>query len=97
MKKTPIVAIILLIALFHSGPAISQVLNNHVVEEVLAHSDSLASSDSTKPITKTVIMDGEEGEEAESSPRDKWITAALAALGVVLVIVFRMLRKKKKR
>lgn len=96
MKKIHIISLILLLTLFNVRTGNSQVLNNHVVEEVLAHSDSLASSDSTKPITKTVIMDGAEGEETESSPRDKWITAALAALGVVLVIVFRMLRKNKK-
>ncbi len=97
MKKIHILSLILMLTLFNVRTGNSQVLNNHIVEEVLANSDSLTSSDSTKPITKTVIMDEEEAGGAESSLRDKWITAALAALGVVLVIVFRMLRKKKKR
>lgn len=83
-------------ALLYSVPVSSQALNNQVIEEVLASSDSLNTLDSTQPITKTVIIEGEE-EEGEPSSRDKWITAALAALGVVLVIVFRMLRKKKSK
>ncbi len=97
MKKIHILSLILMLTFFNVRTGNSQVLNNHIVEEVLANSDSLTSSDSAKPIIKTVIMDEEEAGGAESSLRDKWITAALAALGVVLVIVFRMLRKKKKR
>jgi len=94
MKKVQIILIILLAIQFNGKTATSDVNKNLVIEQAVINTDSDTSEDSTKAITKTVIIEEEENGDLPNS-RNKWITAALAALGVVLVIVFRMLRKKK--
>ena len=93
MKKIQIILIILLATQFNGKTTNLAAQKNQVIEQALIHTDSVASEDSTKIITKTVIM---EEEENAPNPYNKWITAALAALGLVLVIVFKMLRKKRK-
>ena len=94
VKKTGIIVMILVATLFDGKATNSEVHNNQVIEQAVINADAGASYDSTKAITKTVIIEEDEDATLPNS-RNKWITAALAAFGVILIIIFRMLRKKK--
>lgn len=92
MKKTCLILLILFVML-GSNPAVNaQVSVNQAMEHVIDHADSLAQEE--KPIVKTVILDEEESDP--EVPRNKWVTIGLAVFGLALVIIFRMLRKKKR-
>jgi|GEM_PF-6748482 len=94
MKNTYfLLAILLLLTLFNVNTSRAQGQGAQVLEQLLTHADTLTSEESTEPIIKTVVI---EEEEKELSTRDKWITGILAAFGFVGVLVFRLLRRKKK-
>lgn len=96
MKNTHILLMILFATMFNASSLNSQVNTSPTQEQVLIHADTLASSETAKPIIKTTVIEEEEGgKKEEISTRDKYITGALAALGFVGIVLFRIFRKKK--
>ena len=96
MKKIYLILILVLVTLFNTKASTSEAQTNQENEQIITKADTISSENSAEPIIKTVVIEEDEEGQDPFSPRNKWITIALAVFGVVLVLVFRMLRKKKK-